>query len=422
VVLRLGQTYSSSPGATIHRLKGVVMDAVGQPVAGAQVTVFPNNGMRWFRTGTNGAYNLTWSLQPWQSQSGEALLVVRDPDRNLAATEDLSEDTTNLEVKLKPALAVTGLVKGLDDLPLQKAQIGLWLRAGNSYNQLNEQMTTANTEGRFEIKCLPPDAQYIVFATAKGYGRSQQQVAPDTETNRLELAPFVLKPADRVIAGQVLTESDKPASGVNVQLNGEDQPDGYTTTDSKGRFRFQVCEGQIRLFAYSQYGSGNAQAAVEAGDTNIVITLTANSGVARETPRRASLKGNPLPDLTAVNLAADAAPAGQPVLLCLFDAGQRPSRHVVNLLEQQAAALRQKNVCLLGVQTAVTSDETFNEWKSASPVSFPVGRVTEKSAKSRWATEVNALPWLILADADHRVVAEGFAFDELDAQLAKLAK
>ena len=40
-------------------------------------------------------------------------------------------------------------------------------------------------------------------------------------TNRMELAPFVLKLADRVIAGQVLNDNDKPASGVNVQLNGE---------------------------------------------------------------------------------------------------------------------------------------------------------------------------------------------------------
>ncbi len=121
-----------------------------------------------------------------------------------------------------------------------------------------------------------------------------------------------------------------------------------------------------------------------------------------------------------MNLAADAAPAGKPVLLCLFDAGQRPSRHVISQLEQQAAALRQQNVSVLGVQAAVTSDDIFNEWKSGSPVSFPVGRVTEKTQKSKWATAVPALPWLILTDASHRVVAEGFALDELDGQIQKL--
>ncbi|MGO9585595.1 MAG: peroxiredoxin family protein, partial [Limisphaerales bacterium] len=289
--------------------------------------------------------------------------------------------------------------------------------------QLNEQTTSpVNAEGRFEIKCLPPDAQYIVYASAKGYGKGQRQLQPEYESNRVELSPFVLKPADRVIAGKVMREDDKPASGVNVQLNGEDQPDGYMTTDSKGQFHFQVCEGQIRLFAYSQNGGGNAQATVEAGDTNVVMTLSSQSGNILQTPRRASLKGGPLPDLATVNLASDTAPAGKPVLLCLFDASQRPSRHVVHQLAEQAAALRQQGVTVLGIQAAVTSDETFNEWKNGSPVSFPVGRVTEKSEKSKWASAVSALPWLILTDANHRVIAEGFTLDELDAQIKNLAK
>jgi len=419
VVLRLGQTYSSSPGATTHKLKGVVTDAGGQPVTGAQVAVFPNNGTRWFRTGPNGAYSLAWSLQPWQMQSGGALLVVRDKVRNLAATGELEEDTTNLDVNLKPALTVAGLVRNADGSPLAGAQVDVQIKVTDTaYDQLNEQVAAADAQGHYEIKCLPPDAQYLVFASAKGHGRSQQQVQGDSETNRVELSPFVLKPADRVLAGQVLNESDKPVSGVNVSLNGEDEPDGSTTTDSKGRFHFQVCEGQVRLFANSQ--GGFAQASAEAGDTNVVMTLSFQSGNVRQTARRAPLKGSSLPDLATVNLASDAAPASKPVLLCLFDAGQRPSRHVVHQLDEQAAALRQQGVTVLGVQAAVTSDETFNEWKSASPVSFPLGRVTEKSEKTKWALAVPALPWLILTDADHRVIAEGFALDELDAQIQKL--
>jgi protocatechuate 3,4-dioxygenase beta subunit len=421
VVLRLGQTYNSSPGSVTHKLKGMVTDADGKPAAGAQVAVFPSNGSRrWTKTGTNGEYSLNWSLQPWQMQSGGALLVVRDTVRNLGATEELPEETTNLDVKLKPALTLAGLVKFVDGSPLAGAQVGVWLRAGNSYEQLNEQMAAVDAQGRYEIKCLPPDAQYTVFATAKGHGRSQQQIQNDSETNRMELSPFVLKLADRVLAGQVLKDDDKPASGVNVQLSGEDQPDGYMTTDSQGRFHFQVCEGQIRLFAYSQNGGGNAQATVEAGDTNVVMTLSSQPGNVRQTPNRASLKGSPLPDLATVNLTSDTAPAGKPVLLCLFDATQRPSRHVVHQLNEQAAALRQQGVTVLGVQAAVTSDETFNEWKTASPVSFPVGRVTEKSEKSKWASAVPALPWLILTDANHRVIAEGFSLDELDVQIKKL--
>ncbi len=134
------------------------------------------------------------------------------------------------------------------------------------------------------------------------------------------------------------------------------------------------------------------------------------------------VKGGPLPDLSTVNLAADAVPAGKPVLLCLFDAGQRPSRHVMSQLNAQAAALRKENVSVLGVQAVVASDEVFNDWKTASPVSFPVGRVTETSAKCWWASDVGVLPWLVLVDAHHQVVAEGFGLDELDGQIQKLRR
>jgi protocatechuate 3,4-dioxygenase beta subunit len=247
VVLQLGQTYNNAPGSTAHKLNGTVTDADGKPVVGAQVAVFPAsfNGLRWIKSTTNGAFSLTWSLQPWQMQSGGALLVARDPARHLAATEELPEDTTNLDVKLKPALSVAGVVRSADDSPLAGAQVGVWLKVGNSYDQLDEQMAAADAQGRYEIKCLPPDAHYLVYATAKGHGRSQQQVEGDSETNRVELSPFALKLADHVLGGQVLNENDKPVAGAYVNLSGEDQPNGNITADSKGRFHFRFAKDKF---------------------------------------------------------------------------------------------------------------------------------------------------------------------------------
>ena len=60
--------------------------------------------------------------------------------------------------------------------------------------------------------------------------------------------------------------------------------------------------------------------------------------------------------------------------------------------------------------------------KAPARFHFPLGRVTEKSEKTKWVLAVPALPWLILTDASHHVMAEGFALDELDAQIKKLAK
>jgi len=77
---------------------------------------------------------------------------------------------------------------------------------------------------------------------------------------------------------------------------------------------------------------------------------------------------------------------------------------------------------VLAAQAIVTGAEAFKEWQHASPVPFLVGRVSEKSEKTKWATDQESLPWLILTDAAGRVVAEGFALDELDAKLKQPGK
>jgi hypothetical protein len=419
VVLQLGQNFVSSPGSKPRKLKGAVTDPEGQPAVGALVAVFPGPPIRWIKTGTNGAFNLAWTVQPWM-QSANAMLVVRDLAHNLGAVEDLLEETTNIDVCLKPALTVAGRVEDTHGAPLANAQVGVWIKVGNTYQDLIEQLVNADAQGRYELASLPADAHYLVYAKAKDHGRGQQDLSGGAESNRVELAPFVLKLADSIVAGQVVNQNDKPVSGVNVNLSGEGQPDGHVTTDSKGRFQFKVCEGRIQLFASAQ--NGFAQATVEAGDTNIVMQLNNNSSSGRAPLKRPTLAGQPLPDLAAFGVGADLAPAGKPVLVCLFDIEQRPSRRLIRLLSEQHDALKEKGLVVLGIQAAVATDEAFNEWKASSPLPFPVGRLAEKNARTKWASDVEALPWLILADAGHRVVAEGFPLEELDAQLKALAR
>src|SRR5208283_4770637 len=93
VVLQLGQQMGNAmPGSKSHKVHGTVTDADGKPVAGAELTVFPSSfgNPQWTKADANGAYHLTWSLQPWQAQQsgGTGLLVARDLARNLAGTEE----------------------------------------------------------------------------------------------------------------------------------------------------------------------------------------------------------------------------------------------------------------------------------------------------------------------------------------------
>ena len=317
-------------------------------------------------------------------------------------------------------MTLTGRVEGIDGSPLPKAEVGVWLLACRTYNQLDEQLDHHRCQRRLQDQNRAPRNELHRL-------RHRQRTRPPTTGNRsgfrhrsARTRALHLKSADQVIAGQVIDDQERPVSGAHVSVSGDDQPDGSVTTDSKGRFRFMVCEGRVRLFVSGQNGYANISA--EPGDTNIVVQLSRSGSSGQDSPHRVALKGKPLPDLATVGLAADAMPAGQSLVLCLFDAEQRPSRRAVRLLAEQHEILTAKGVAVVAVQAVVTSDEAFNEWKEASAPPFPVGRVTAKSAQTRWATEVGSLPWLILTDPAGKVIAEGFPLDELDAHLEALKR
>jgi protocatechuate 3,4-dioxygenase beta subunit len=430
VVMKLGERgMMYGDGAKPQKLKGTVTDASGRPAAGVEVRVFPMDMPNRNKTDNNGAFNLTYVIQPWQRQNGGSpLLIARDKDHNLAAAQEVSDDSTNVTVQLEAALTVKGHVVDRDAKPLANAQVNLILQANRMGGQIDDQPISTDAQGAFTFTALPMQQDYNLYASLSGYGQKHQKVEEDWDTNVVELPPIVLRVANQIIAGQVLNDKDKPVSAVHVQISAADQPQGFMQTDSKGRFKFKVCEGQVRLFASGM--TGFAQTTAEAGDTNVVIVLTDRSrpgmqgAVGRSTPRArpnaTALKGKPLPDLASLGFAADVTPAGKPVLLCLIDVQQRPSRRMTRLLAEQQPALREKGVTVLAAQTAAASNETWDDWKEANPAPFPVSRLTEKTEKTKWASGLETLPWLILVDQKGVVVDEGFSLEELDPKLQEL--
>ena len=133
-------------------------------------------------------------------------------------------------------------------------------------------------------------------------------------------------------------------------------------------------------------------------------------------------EGDPLPDLAPLGLGSDVAPTNKPILLCLFDSQQRPSRHFLRQVTGQHEALRQKGLMVLGVQAAVIDSRSFQQWKGSNAFPFPVGQVAEESEQTAWVTGVASLPWLVLTDAQRRIAAEGFALEEIDAKLKAVEK
>jgi hypothetical protein len=250
------------------------------------------------KTDTNGGYSVNWQAQPGM-RGAKYFVVARDVDRNLVAIETIGTNKTQAPVALRlgPGLAISGTVQDAKGAPLPRANINLNMMVGNMGGMVEYEPVKLNADGTFTIPALPMGQQYFVYASVNGYGSAQKNISKNqSQTNSIQLAPFKLKPADRLLAGQVLGTDKKPLSGVQVNINGNGQPNGNTSTDATGHFKFKVCDGPISIFAYSPSGggrnnSGNAQA--RGGDTNVVVRMGAQQQPRQVAERETPLKPQP---------------------------------------------------------------------------------------------------------------------------------
>ena len=141
-----------------------------------------------------------------------ACVLVRDADHNLAAAQDLDEDTGALDLKLAPGLTLVGRAE-CDGKPVTNATAQLVFWTGRSGMWLPG-LARTNMPGQFEIPALPPGRKYGVVVSAPGYGQKQlHNLDISADAIRQELDPVELKPANLKLAGQVLDADDKPVAG-----------------------------------------------------------------------------------------------------------------------------------------------------------------------------------------------------------------
>jgi hypothetical protein len=413
---------TSTESKSSPSVSGTISDPTGKPIAGVIVRMFPDWGFssseKEIKTDKNGHYDLAWTFPNFGGSHPDFSLVAVVKEKSLAATGGLDESTRNLDLQLQPALAIIGEVQDEQGRPLSGATASATLWAGNMGSQFGDQARTSSN-GMFRISCLPADRRYSITVSAEGYGSSYQSVEDNGESNVVRLTPFVLKVADQVVAGQVLDENEKPAASANVNVQGDGQPNTSMTADSSGRFKVKVCAGTVRIYVNTQNAYANSS--VEAGDTNVVLQVHSYSND-RNKARRASLKGQRLPDLASLGLATQAAQSKGPLLICLFDADQRPSRRVLRSLAERNEVLTKRNVVVLAAQARVTTDASLREWKESNPLPFAVGQLSALTNETKWATEVESLPWLILTDSERTVVEEGFSPDDLETVLQGVVK
>jgi protocatechuate 3,4-dioxygenase beta subunit len=281
------------------RISGVVRDPSGAPAVGVPVSFHPGfypgaSEYTEAKTDANGRYELILQQQSsglfdfWNGpMSMTNFIMARDLEKNLAAILEFAGSPSIVDLTLQPGITLSGSVKDIRGLPVSNATVEVSFLCGNSIRKMEERPTHGDSQGLFSVPALPQGRDYEVLngVTAKGYGTAYGHVdAKNTKTNHYEFPAFVLKRANRKLAGRVMDINWKPLAGASVWFYGQGQPlDSTTNTDSKGNFVFDaVCNGPVTIYTsyqdpfdsdvFMRPVSGDDLEA-QAGDTNILIQL-----------------------------------------------------------------------------------------------------------------------------------------------------
>jgi len=403
---------------------GVITDSEGLPVSGARLNVmFAGHGS--CVSDRKGRFRFSWSTGAVQSDE-QVYVLARQTKRNLAAAVVLKPETTELDIKLRPAVSIAGIIADKTGKALRGAKAHVLFWSGKYGTMLSETDVKTNRNGRFNITMIPYGHKCTVVTEADGYGRETIDVFTDDSVDgRLDVGTIKLRLADKKVAGVVYDANDLPVQNVEISAYGDGQPlRRGIMTDAQGRFVVEgVCEGMIQIYAHArdrsplEYG----HTAAEAGATDVRIVLEKSSSPSLSPPEQApSLIGKILPELNSIEIDFNFDLADERmVLACFFDIQQRPSRNTLLRLTKQAEELKLKGVTIVAVQAVKVDENTLNEWLKENNVPFTIGTIRDNEEQVRFNWGVKSLPWLILTDKKHIVVAEGFSINELDEKIVR---
>jgi len=295
------------------RIPGVVVDTEDKPAANIQLSIFPSKPGRQ-ATDAQGRFLLFLNPDQLYRGSGQHVVFAVDAIRNLAASLDLDEESTNADMKLEPAWTLAGRVIDPNGNAVANAQLELSFKAGYIAATYGKPVSV-NREGRFEFKGLPQGRSFNGMVTAKGYSRSNIRVtAPEEGVNRVDTAPVQLLAANLSVAGVVLDENDQPVKGVAIQCSGETQSERAYRTDSQGRFSINgICPGQVHVSASHSNGK-HAMVLTDGGDTNIVLRFV-------EQKKNVPITAKPRPQILGVAVDSNDLPMPN-IELVVFPSGQ----------------------------------------------------------------------------------------------------
>jgi uncharacterized GH25 family protein len=350
------------------------------------------------------------------------------------------------EQKLQSSKVIAGVAVDEKGLPVADVHVGVCChkkkdekgRFSWTFSSFVTLSDTTDQQGRFAIE-LAEDGEYNLRFSPDKYAAV---IEYDVPVGKKDLK--VTLPEGGTVAGRLVrVEKGKkvPIPNVEVKVEQTDRlsythlgfdRDRTTVTDSQGRFRFEHLQTKIRpgdsrtakQWEYAprvwQIVYGNTSKTIAFYDSNTIEDLEV---VVRPDPASAPpLVGKALPELKELGIELSPADTQDKMMVvCFFDMEQRPSRNCISQLAKQTDRLKEKGVAIVAVQASKADEGTLKEWVKKNNIPFPVGMVPADVEEIRFAWCVQSLPWLILANRDHVVRAEGFAISELSDKINKVS-
>jgi hypothetical protein len=399
---------------------GTVLDPNGQPASGVAVGAV---GMDFFApevlTNSEGRFGLRNNLVARsRPQTHASYITARDRRRNLCGAIQIDPNGTgDVKVGLQRGSILSGTVTDDQGKGIRNTEISLTLWMEHIGIGSPESAVKPDPNGQFEVRAVPANHHWSVSATAEGYGRESVEV-PMAEVvgNPVDLPPMILRPANLDVSGVVVDANERPVPNANVACSGHGQPMRMVKSDAEGRFTAHgLCTGDVDITVNvggPTRRSGSIRTDGGAGDVKIVVSSTPS--LSRYVPAKpAPPVGKPLSSIADFGIETPDRHKDQRLLVCIFDAAQRPSRNMVAALARRAGELKQKGVTVVGVQTGEADSDEMKQWLKEQSAAMPLGSIKEQAAKTMSAWGAQGLPWLILTDKEHVVRAEGFGVEDL---------
>lgn len=416
------QTIISLAGSA--KVTGIITASTGKPAADVEVKILPDHGYSHSaKTDEKGRYTLSWSPEEMSWTEGRFLLVAVNRDTKEAIAVDIDSETKEMNLQLKPTMTITGKVINQKNGPIAQAALSVQIGTSNWYSPMDNKSFQTDSDGQFTLDCLPVDVQYYINVTGPaGYGTAtiNPDETMDGSTLNIKVKDTVLKVADKSVSGKVMDIDGNPLEAAQIHCYGDGQPNINTKSDKDGKFTLSpVCEGIVQLNVnYSKNNQWmNSNISVQAGETNAEIVMTPEGG----SGRRAVVRPKPLVDKKLPQVLSDPNQFdGKPLLICVWDYQQRPSRYVVKELSAKAALLENQQITVVLLQAQPMDKTVTDGWLKENNIHFISETIADDADKKRFEMGVQALPWLILADTDRNVLAEGFDINQLPEVLKKL--